>query len=71
MVSRRDYSAEIVSAARSVLLEVNRLLGEYAGEIVVIGGWVPELLLPEAAAGHVGNIDVDLALNHLRLDEVG
>lgn len=69
-MSRRDYSAEIVSAARSVLLEVNRLLGEYAGQIVVIGGWVPDLLLPDAA-DHVGSIDVDLALNHLQLDEIG
>jgi hypothetical protein len=35
------------------------------------GGWVPELLLTDADVGHVGSIDVDLALNHLEFDEVG
>ncbi len=71
MVSRRDYSAEMVASARSVLLEVMRLLGEYRKHIVVVGGWVPELLLTDADEKHVGSIDVDLALNHLELDEIG
>ncbi|NJK76619.1 MAG: hypothetical protein HC942_24770 [Microcoleus sp. SU_5_6] len=45
MVDRRDYTAEAVAAAKSVLLELTRILGEYRNEIVVIGGWVPDLLL--------------------------
>ncbi len=46
MVNRRDYSDEIVEAARSVQLEVIRILGEYKENIVIVGGWVPELLIP-------------------------
>ena len=61
MVTIRNYAEEIVEAARSVLLELGRLLGEYMDEIVVVGGWVPELLLPQDQARHVGSIDVDLA----------
>jgi hypothetical protein len=49
------------------MLELTHLLGEYSDDIVVIGGWGPELLL----ADHVGSIDVDLALNHLKLQEAG
>ena len=71
MVSQRDYSEVIVEAARSVLLEVIRILGEYQDDIVVIGGWVPELLLINADEKHVGSIDVDLALNHQSINEVG
>ena len=71
MVSRRDYSEEIVEAARSVLLEVIRILGEYEDDIVVVGGWVPELLFTEALVKHVGSIDVDLALNHREINEAG
>jgi len=71
MVSRRDYSEVIVEAARSVMLEVIRLLGEYQNDIVVVGGWVPELLLTGAEEKHVGSIDVDLALNHRCISEVG
>jgi hypothetical protein len=32
-----------VEAARQVMLEVMRVLGEYADIIVIVGGWVPEL----------------------------
>ncbi|OGQ88057.1 MAG: hypothetical protein A2289_20495 [Deltaproteobacteria bacterium RIFOXYA12_FULL_58_15] len=66
MVSRRDYNAEMVTAARSVLIELSNLLGAFRDQIVVVGGWVPELLMP---GGHVGSTDVDLALDHRHLDE--
>jgi hypothetical protein len=69
MVTRHNYSQVIVEAARSVLLELMRLLGEYQDHIVVVGGWVPELLLDKVEQMHVGSIDVDLALNHLEIDE--
>lgn len=71
MVSRRNYSAEIVEAARSVQLEVMRILGEYRDAIVIVGGWVPELLMPNAEEKHIGSSDVDLALNHRRISESG
>ncbi len=67
MVTRRDYTAEAVEAARSVLIELTHLLGEYRDDIVLIGGWVPELLLPQEPRPHVGSMDIDLALNHLNI----
>jgi hypothetical protein len=67
----RDYSADQVQAARSVLLELIHLLGEYRDDIVVVGGWVPQLILPAGPVLHVGSIDVDLALNHRTLRQAG
>jgi hypothetical protein len=71
MVVRGDYTQEQVEAAHSVLLELTRLLGEYRNEIVLVGGWVPALLLPEGVDKHIGSIDVDLAFKHRTLQEPG
>lgn len=71
MVTLRDYPSPAVQAARSVLLELARLLGQYRQDVVLVGGWAPELLFPEAALAHVGSLDIDLALNHRTLDSVG
>ncbi|MBD2181888.1 hypothetical protein H6S82_00280 [Planktothrix sp. FACHB-1355] len=71
MVAKRDYTQMAVEAARSVLLELVRILGEYRNEIVIIGGWVPELLLSEAQQRHIGSTDVDIALNHRTLQAAG
>lgn len=71
MVSRRDYTDDAVGAAKMILLEVHRLLGEYLDSIVVIGGWVPFLTIPQDREEHVGSIDIDLALDHKRLQEAG
>ncbi|MFO7944125.1 MAG: nucleotidyl transferase AbiEii/AbiGii toxin family protein [Anaerolineales bacterium] len=38
---------------------------------MVVGGWVPELLIPQAQEPHTGSIDVDLAVNHLTMPEGG
>ena len=45
MVTRRDYTAEAVEAAKRVLIELVHRLGEYRNGVVVVGGWVPYLLL--------------------------
>lgn len=72
MVTKRtDYTAGAVEAARSVMLELARLLGEYREGIVIIGGWVPELLLSGVGHRHTGSLDVDVALDHHILDEAG
>jgi len=72
MVSKRtDYNAEAVEAARSVMLELSRVLGEYRNDMVIVGGWVPELLIEQAPRAHIGSLDVDVALNHRTLHEVG
>jgi hypothetical protein len=60
-----------VAAAKSVLIELTHLLGEYRDNIVLIGGWVPELLISPKSRPHVGSIDIDLALNHAKIKEEG
>ena len=62
-VTFRDYSGDLVEAAHSVLLELVRLLGDYRDDLVVVGGWVPQLILPSEPLKHVGSIDVDLAFD--------
>jgi tRNA nucleotidyltransferase/poly(A) polymerase len=71
MVSKKDYSAEAVRAAHSVLIELIRLLGEYRDHIVLVGGWVPDLLFGNPNSPHIGSIDVDLALDHRNLKDEG
>lgn len=71
MVTRRDYTRDAVKAARSVLVEVLHLLGEYRDSIVLVGGWVPEFLCPTSETPHVGSMDIDLALDHRHLTEAG
>jgi hypothetical protein len=68
---RADYTEDAVEAARRVMLEVARVLGEYKDSMVIIGGWVPELLLAATGAKHIGSNDVDIALNHRTLTEAG
>ena len=62
MVSKKDYNEIMVKAAKSVLIELSHILGEYHDGIVLIGGWVPPLLFGPGT--HVGSTDVDLALDH-------
>jgi hypothetical protein len=62
-----DYSDRQVAAARRVLVDVGQILAAFHDAIVVVGGWVPDLLLPASAHLHVGSIDVDLALDARRL----
>ncbi len=71
MVTKKDYTAEAVEAARSVLIELIHLLGEYRDHIVIVGGWVPDLLLGNEKTPHVGSTDVDLALDHRKLRDDG
>jgi hypothetical protein len=52
-----------VEAARSVIVELFQILAAYRRGMVLIGGWVPELLFPSAKPPHTGSIDVDLLLN--------
>ena len=45
-VNRKDYPSRSTEAARRVMLELVRLLGEYRNDAVIVGGWVPKLLMP-------------------------
>jgi len=64
VTSRADYPPDAVDAAKSVLVELVHILGEYRDDMVIVGGWVPPLLMPDSV-GHVGSTDVDIALNHM------
>jgi hypothetical protein len=50
-----------VQASKAVLIEVMNVLGLYRDHLILVGGWVPELLLPNR--GHMGSLDVDLAVD--------
>jgi len=69
MVTKVDYGKREVEAARSVLVELIHLLGEFKDAIVLVGGSVPPLLFHESAGDYVGTLDVDLALNHMTIDD--
>ena len=62
-----DYSTRQVEAARRVLVDVGQVLASLGDAIVVVGGWVPDLLIPSATSAHIGSIDVDLALDAAKL----
>ncbi len=62
-----DYTDRQVDAAHRVLVDVGQVLASFGDAVVVVGGWVPDLLLPAAAQAHIGSIDVDLALDAAKL----
>jgi hypothetical protein len=68
---RIDYTAAAVDAAKSVLIELMHILGAYRDDMVLVGGWIPDLLIPTSQERHVGSIDVDVALNHKEMTEAG
>jgi hypothetical protein len=64
-----DYADRQVEAARRVLVDVGQVLASFRDAIVVVGGWVPDLLFPGAEPKHVGSMDVDLALDAAKLGD--
>jgi len=62
-----DYTERQTEAARRVLVDVGQVLASFADSVVLVGGWVPDLLIPEPGEHHVGSIDVDLALDAAKL----
>ena len=65
------YSDRVIRATRQVLLEVFWLLEQYRDSLILIGGWVPIMIIPDAENKHVGTIDVDLAIDGRTLLETG
>src|SRR5947199_10364274 len=64
---RADYSDRQIEAAHRVLVDVGQVLGSFEDSLVVVGGWVPDLLMEAVEETHVGSIDVDLALDAEKL----
>lgn len=55
-----------VDACRAVLIEVLTILAKDLDKLAIVGGWVPELAFPNK--GHIGSLDVDLALDARKLE---
>jgi hypothetical protein len=66
--SEADYNPRQIEAARRVLVDVGQVLASFADCLVVVGGWAPDLLLPNADEPHVGSIDVDIAIDAAKLN---
>src|SRR5690349_13674390 len=64
-----DYSERQVQAAHRVLVDLGQILAAFHDTIVVVGGWVPDLLVRDAEPRHIGSIDVDLALDVEKLND--
>jgi hypothetical protein len=64
---RGDYSPRQTEAAHRVLVDLGQVLKSYEDCLVVVGGWVPDLLMEKSEEAHIGSIDVDLALDAQKL----
>jgi len=66
---QEEYSPRQTEAAHRVLIDLGQVLAQFKDCMVVIGGWVPDLLLESADEPHIGSIDVDLALDAAKLND--
>ena len=64
-----DYNQGQTEASHRILIELVSLFNQYKDDIRIVGGWVPDLMFP--AEGHVGSVDVDVLVNHLKLKDSG
>jgi len=65
------YGSGLTSASFSAMLELGRVLQSYKDSIVLVGGWVPYLLIRGNGRGtfdHIGSIDIDLAIDPKEID---
>ena len=68
-----DYKREDLELVRQTCLYVATKLGDLLDDLVVVGGLVPSLLIPDESlpAGedvHIGTVDLDLGLSLALLD---
>ena len=69
-----DYDSALTRASMSALAELVLALASYRDSLVLVGGWVPYLLVREHGRGdfaHVGSIDIDLAVDPEGVDRDG
>lgn len=69
--TRDSYQPQMIVAARLVLLELAALLEDERDHVVFVGGTACTLLFPQETDPHEGTIDVDIALDPVRLAEPG
>ena len=66
-----DHKEIVIKATHQILLEVFKLLENFHESLILVGGLVPIMIIPEAENKHVGTFDVDLVINDKSLDETG
>jgi hypothetical protein len=69
-----EYGSEQVELVKAACLYVATKLGDFADDVVIVGGLVPSLLidqdaLPLGVAPHVGTLDLDVGLEIALLDD--
>jgi len=64
-----EYSERQVASAHRVLVDLGQVLAAFEDCLVLVGGWTPALLLPEAEDPHIGSMDVDLVLDANKLND--
>jgi len=74
--TKTTFVSNIADVSLSYLLELMIALGAYREGLVLVGGWVPYLLLKQyQPAGvtfrHVGSKDIDIAVNPKLIDKQG
>ncbi len=65
------HKERVIEATHQILLEVFKLLENFHESLILEGGWVPIMIIPEAEKKHAGTFDVDLVINDKSLDETG
>jgi len=66
VATKSEYGQREIEAAKSVLIELMQILGEYRQQMVLVGGWVPFFLF---GSEHVGSTDVDIALDREQITD--
>lgn len=72
--TKTTFVSNIADVSLSHLLELMMALGSYREGLVLVGGWVPYLLLKEyqnkeVSFQHIGSKDIDIAVNPKIVDE--
>jgi hypothetical protein len=65
------HKERVIEATHQVLLEVFKLLKNFRESLILVGGWVPIMIIPKGEDKHIGTFDVDLAINDKALDDTG
>ena len=74
--TKTTFVSNIADVSLSYLLELMIALGSYREGLVLVGGWVPYLLLKQyqptgVVFRHVGSKDIDIAVNPKLIDKKG
>jgi hypothetical protein len=72
--TNKAFQSDIAEVSFSHLLELAIALGAYRDGLILVGGWVPYLLLQKHQPKHLdfrhaGSIDIDFAVNPKRVNE--